>query len=109
MGLGRARPKPLSTFGPPKISLVSFVLKKCIKHENPTHIGFEIIYICINKPSQVRFHRIGALSFVFHLFNEKRKYKGKPCFPNLKLYQISFIMLFGLAIASYVYIGPAPL
>ena len=42
--------------------------------------GLEILYIFINKPFQVWFHRIGSLSFVFRLFKEKCKYNGIPYF-----------------------------
>ena len=72
------------------------------------HIGLEIIYNNINKPFWVQFHHIGALFFVFRLFNKNVKYKGNPCFPDLKIYQISFIILSGLAIANHIYFGPAP-
>lgn len=111
-----ARAKPGQNVLPPLVLLKSrlfhvflFIFKNTLKHENPAHIGLEIIYICIHKPFRVQFHCIGALSFVFHLFNEKHKYKGKPYFPDLKIYQISPIFPFGPAIASYVYIGPTPL
>ena len=99
------RPKSYSFRGFP------LYLENRLKHWKSlkmAHIRLEIIYNYINKPFQVHFHRINSLFFVFHLFNENAKYKGKTCFSKLKIYVFSFIISLGPTIAVAC-ISPAPL
>jgi len=81
MGLGKTQPEPLTAYVPPEIPLVSwfpFVFKNTLKHWKSckmVHIRLEIIYICINKPFRVQFHRINAFPsyFVYLMKNTNTK------------------------------------
>lgn len=112
MGSGEAQLKPLIAFSPLEIPLVlwfPFIFKNTLKHQNPAHIRFEIIYICINKPFRVWFHCIGAFYFILRLFKENAIYIEKSLFLDLKIYQISFIILLGLVHHSRICYQPCSL
>lgn len=91
-GLGQSPAKTTYRLWPTR-NPACIVISLCIlkKHENPTHIRLEIIYICINKPFRVQFYPIGTFHSYFVYLTKNENTKENVIFWISKYMNITYI------------------